>query len=977
MEELVLQQPELIGRDEELSKLKKSLDMAINGKGSTVYIAGEAGIGKTRLVTELKKDAEAKEVNIIQGWCLAESLEPMMPIKTALREAGMFHLVSGTPPPKVMSAYLVNGAGMLISKAEREESGLDPDIFASMLQAVGNFVHDSLTMMDSNSGAYLNSLGYGEYTILLQSSASISMATVIKGTNSEFLIDDMKRVLVEIGTKYDDWSGDVSKTTDAQPKTSWFIDSGKYDGRFLVDDAKIKQENLFDNILLGLQRASMEKPVLLFLDDLQWSDPTTLNLVHYLARNTRNNNVLILGTYRPEDIVEGPDGSTHHLETSMQGMSREGLFEKIELKRLDAENTEKIVESMLGQTSFEQSFFDKIYKETDGSPFFILEVVKLIIEDEAIKQNEEGIWLLDKELDELDVPSKIYDVVKRRLNRLMKEQKEILECASVIGDEFKSDIVGSILGLNKIRLLKNLSEIEKTHQLIHYLQDKYRFDHAKVKEVLYNGIGEELRKEYHKIVGDTIAELHNDSLDEVVNDLAYHYLEAGDLKAEKYLIMAGDKAKDKYANEEAIRFYEHATELIDDEEELKAIFKNLGDIYNLIGDFENAIKNYTSALEIERENSRKAELHMSLSFVYERKGDYERAREECNNGLKLVGEQDSLELAKLQIFLAGTYARSGDFDKAIENSSEGLAFAEKAGAMMEIAKARQVIGVVHIFKGDLKSALEHLEICLKILKENRDVTAISTIVNNIGLVYRDLGKLEKAREFIEQGLEASEKIGNKYDISSTLNNLGLIYREMGDLARALELFEKGLEISEMIGDRFGAGLRLYNIGEVHLYLGEPQKSLECLNEALAIFIETGNKRSIIECQCNLAYAYLEIGNTVKAFENAEKAVSSSHEIGAKGLEIMGRLSFGTTYIKMNELEKAKSEFDKTQELLAEVGDRILQAGLYYQYARLYICTGDYDKAKEKLVKALSMFEEMGMKLWEEKCMKALAELDVA
>ena len=64
-------------------------------------------------------------------------------------------------------------------------------------------------------------------------------------------------------------------------------------------------------------------------------------------------------------------------------------------------------------------------------------------------------------LDELDVPSKVYDVVKRRLNRLMKEQKEILECASVIGEEFKSDIVGNIIGLNKIQLLKNLSEIEK------------------------------------------------------------------------------------------------------------------------------------------------------------------------------------------------------------------------------------------------------------------------------------------------------------------------------------------------------------------------------------------------------------------------------------------------------------------------------------------------------------------------------------
>ena len=87
MDELAFKTPYLIGREEEFSKLKYALENAIDGEGSTIFIAGEAGIGKTRLVSELKKEAEAKDVNILQGWCLAESLEPLMPIKSALREA--------------------------------------------------------------------------------------------------------------------------------------------------------------------------------------------------------------------------------------------------------------------------------------------------------------------------------------------------------------------------------------------------------------------------------------------------------------------------------------------------------------------------------------------------------------------------------------------------------------------------------------------------------------------------------------------------------------------------------------------------------------------------------------------------------------------------------------------------------------------------------------------------------------------------
>ncbi|MFO7618309.1 MAG: AAA family ATPase [Thermoplasmata archaeon] len=496
MEELRIQQPDIIGREAELAKLRDALDNAISGKGSTFFVSGEAGIGKTRLVSELISEVEKKGAQIIRGWCLAESMEPLMPIKVALRESGLSHLISGDPPPLVLSAYLMNDAGMLISKVERLETNIDSDIFAGMLQAVGNFIQDSLSStMGRDKGASLNSLGYGDYNILIQSAGNLSFAVVIKGTNSEFLIEDMKTKLRDIGNQFDGWIGDMASARNVQPKISWFVDSGKYDGKFLVDDPKIKQENLFDNILIGLQRASKDAPLMLFLDDMQWSDPTSLNLIHYLSRNTRDNRILILGTYRPEDIIEGYGGGTHNLETIMQAMSREALFEKIELKRLDADNTMRIVESILGKNTFDKSVFEKIFNETEGSPLFILEIVKFLAEDKAIGCDENGAWEFIKNPNELEIPSKIYDVVKRRLNRLDKEQKDILECASIIGEEFKSEILGTVTGFNRMQLLKNLSDIEKRHQLIHFVQNLYRFDHAKVKEVLYHDIGKELRRE--------------------------------------------------------------------------------------------------------------------------------------------------------------------------------------------------------------------------------------------------------------------------------------------------------------------------------------------------------------------------------------------------------------------------------------------------------------------------------------------------
>ena len=234
---------EFVGREKEFEKLKYLIGDVINNNGRVVLISGEAGIGKTRLVEEVIKEAEKMKFKIIRAQCLSESLEPLFPVKEALKNAGLSHLIYRTPP-LVLSVYLINKAGLLITKVEREESGIDPDIFASMLQAVASFVQDSFSMM-GKEGAGLNTLGYGDYRIIIQRHGNMSLASVIRGKESEFLIDDMKKFLVEVGNKLDSWDGSAEEAMPYAYKLRHFIESGKYDGKPLVEDPKLKQENLF------------------------------------------------------------------------------------------------------------------------------------------------------------------------------------------------------------------------------------------------------------------------------------------------------------------------------------------------------------------------------------------------------------------------------------------------------------------------------------------------------------------------------------------------------------------------------------------------------------------------------------------------------------------------------------------------------------------------------------------------------------
>jgi predicted ATPase len=1012
MEEPALRQPELIGREDELSRLARSLDDAISGEGSAILIAGEAGIGKTRLVSELKKDARIKGTQVIQGWSLAESLEPLLPVKSALREAGLLHLVSGNPPPLVVSVYLMNEAGMLIAKAEREETDMDPDIFAGMLRAVGNFVQDSLSMPPKEGGG-LQSLGYDDYTIVIQTRGGLSLAIVIKGEKSEFLIEDMKQLLADAGDGFRDWDGDVSAAREIQPRVMWFVESGKYDGKFLVDDPKIKQENLFDNVLLGIQRASEERPVLLFLDDLQWSDPVTLNLLHYLTRNTRNNRILILGTYRPEDIVESPDGRPHPLGIAMQNMSREDLFGRIELERLDIAGTEALINGTLGRVNLDGDFYDIIYKGTEGTPFFVLEVLRLLAENGTIARDDAGAWALVAEPGTLDIPSRIYDVVKRRLDRLKEGQREVLECASVVGEEFESAVVGTMVGLKTVGLLKSLSEMEKTHRLVHYMKDRYRFDHGKIREVLYNGIGEELRKEYHRIAGDAIAE-SSDNEDEIVNVLAYHYFEAGDERAGEYLVKAGDAAKERFANEGAVGLYLNALKVLRDDEKLRDTHENLGEVYFLAGEYTAAIVNYESALNLEKEGKKKASIHNKIAGVYANKGDFEKSREVCDIGLKLLKDEECIEMAQLLESQGWAYVRLGDYEKASELLAECLELAESFQDKKVIAHAHHVIGSKSLNKGEFDDALMHLETALRIREEIDDARGQSASLNNIGVVYWNKGEVDKSLEYYLKSLEINEKIGHKWGISTALNNIGLVQSEKGEWEKALEYYLQSLEMDEMLGDKSGIASSYNNMGNIyhrkgehdkalethrkslelresigdksgiiasHINLGnvrqsngETEKAVEHFRKGLEIGLEIGDKWSLGHVYFSLAESILELGDVETALVNAEKGLDISVEIGAKREEGMSYSVLGKIFRETREWDRSTESFEKAIAIHKEIGDKNALARLYYEYGLLFKAKGEPDKAKEYLNKALTMSGDMGMKLWEDRARKALEDL---
>ena len=502
--------PKMVGRDMELAQLKEFLHAAINGKGNTVLVSGEAGIGKTRLVKELEAYAELIGVKVLEGRCLHESPTPFLPFREALRS--VFQVTKSDAIPLQRSK---------ISKVVKQSA---PE-FVQAIPFVGNLI------------------------------AGIAVA---------------------YRTYKDEKSGEKR------------VELG----------ALFERDEGLEAISSLLVAISGKQPLLLFIDDLHSADTPSLSLLYYLARNVQNSKILVAGTYRPEEVTKTYEGTVHPLLDTLQRMSRENLFQKIELERLSQVNYFDFISSMLGVEL--DDLVRLVYEETEGNPFFAIETIRLLMQQNVLIKEDAG-WKLSKSTEEIEIPPRVYDVVVRRINALKDEEREIVDCASVIGEEFSSSVVEKVSGLNRIRLLKSLSNIERKHHLVHSFEGGCRFDHSKIREALYNEIPSELRKEYHSMIAGCIEEENKDRLKEVVNELAYHYYRSGNAqKGIPYLLKAGEDAREKWAVFEAVKFFSQALEIMGNDErwseDRTRALEALGDVYALTAQHENANECYEKGM---------------------------------------------------------------------------------------------------------------------------------------------------------------------------------------------------------------------------------------------------------------------------------------------------------------------------------------------------------------------------------------------
>jgi len=476
---------------------------------------------------------------------------------------------------------------------------------------------------------------------------------------------------------------------------------------------------LFDSITMFFKNASQRQPLVLILDDLHWADKPSLLLLQFMARELRGARLLVIGTYRDVDL-----GRQHPLSQTLGELTREQLSQRILLRGLTQKDVARFIEMTAGIAP-PPGLVSAVYKETEGNPFFVNEVVRLLVADGRLEHPEQvKSW-------SVSIPQGVREVVGRRLDHLSPECNRVLTTGAVIGREFGIDALEQLSHLSEDRLLEVLDEAVAARVIneVPRAPGRYSFSHALIRETLYSELTTTRRVRLHRQVGEVLESLYGPHPEAHLAELAYHFFEAaqgGDVdKAIDYAVRAGDRAAGSMAHEEAARQYEVALQALDlrpspDEDRRCDLLLTLSEALWRAGDYDRAKEVSLHAAEIARKVGAAHQLaRAALDYGGRLLAFAAVIRDETLVGLleealAALGEEDSALRARVLARLAEEIAISDPYDRRELLCRQAVEIARRSGDPGVLAQALRsmswALWMPHNIKERLALAAELIEL---------------------------------------------------------------------------------------------------------------------------------------------------------------------------------------------------------------------------------------------------------------------------
>jgi predicted ATPase len=571
-------------------------------------------------------------------------------------------------------------------------------------------------------------------------------------------------------------------------------------------DPKLRKASL-ESLLAAVLRAEVERrPLVIVLEDCHWIDQASLDLLEVLVRESADLPLLVIAAYRAEIDDEVRDR-----------LQRLSTYEELELQELTADDMARVIAAKLQQqfgvaVEAAPEVIDLVADRGHGNPFYIEELINFLkrrevdITDSAV-------------LADLDIPESLQALVLRRVDALDAWPRRTLKVASVIGREFESPMLPGVypdLG-SQPEVAGHLDVLGEADLVARSRGDdeSWLFRHAVTREVAYEGIPFNLRSGLHEAAGAYLENQGPQAVEFNIDLLAHHYWHSDNLaKKTEYLRRAGGAAQAAYANAAAIEYYERLAGIVDEAEKAEVLLK-LGEVLELVGEWERAEAVEGEALALARDYGETAVVgwcQTALAEVARKQGRYDEAAELLESAATVFGELGEEAGKGRVLHLAGTVsAQRGDLETAMARYQESLVIRERLNDQAGLASLLSNLGVVAEYSGDFAEARRcHLR-ALQARTEVGDRWAIAVSNTNLGMIAVLQYQFDEARNLFDEAMRLNEEVGDAWMVAVSHNNLGNAHRGLGDAAAARAHYAASAEAYRAYGDRWAAAFLLEDV----------------------------------------------------------------------------------------------------------------------------------------------------------------------
>jgi DNA-binding SARP family transcriptional activator len=628
----------------------------------------------------------------------------------------------------------------------------------------------------------------------------------------------------------------------------------------------LDQRFLFDQYGEVLSTVANQLPFVLLLDDIQWMDMASIDLLFHLARRlaSASNPLLIICAYRPEEITSGHAGDRHPLERILQEI--ECIFGEVwvDLDNVGEFENRHFVNAFLDteRNRFSVDFREKLFRRTGGHPLFTIELLRVMHERGEVvpDMHADGAWIEGPSLNWNLLPTRVEAVIESRILRLNPELKEILSIASIEGDQFTVQVVTAVQNDTEISILRGLRKLEKLYRLVKEIGEfqsgdvrvtRYQFSHILVREYVYQQLSLGEQRILHGQVARALVDQYGNQLDEIAAQLAHHFYKAGiyDL-AYQYAVMAAQKAAGAFAHSEAVTLYTLAIELAPkitlEGTALVDLFLKRGRAVEILGDFDRARVDYETALERSRAGGLQHKEWSALLNLAElwTSRDYDRSLEYIDLALDLAQRIEEPAL------LASSLNWVGNWHTNAENPARALGYHQKALQVFEQLKAEEEIaatldrlGITSMIRGDMIAGVAYYDRAIALFREQNDRIGLASSLTGRGLGSGGPGLNQtspapaasgSARSDLTEALQIARQTRSPSSEAWALWSLCLLNTAHGRFGEALDCIRNALEIASSIGHLEWIAGSHSNFGLLYTEMLAPEAAQPHLDRALAL-----------------------------------------------------------------------------------------------------------------------------------------------